>query len=109
MESFVPFGGFFATPSESKGSLSSSYQHLPRCHLCNEKCEQEVIEISKGGFNVSVADQCQSTLPSWLQMTELGANKGLDLKVCVRSSMLHVLILCSYSFVSNICGGDPEY
>jgi len=83
MESFVPFGGFFATPSESKGSLSSSYQHVPRCHLCNERCEQEVTAISKGGSNVSVADQYQSTLPSWLQMTELGANKGLDLKVCV--------------------------
>lgn len=83
MESFVPFGGFFSTPSESKGSLSSSYQHVPRCHQCNERCEQEVIAISKGGFNVSVADQYQSTLPSWLQMTELGANKGLDVKVCV--------------------------
>ncbi|XWS74804.1 hypothetical protein CRYUN_Cryun01aG0029100 [Craigia yunnanensis] len=80
MESFVPFGGFFSTPSESKGSLSSSYQHVPRCHLCNERCQQEVIAISKGGFNVSVADQCKTSLPSWLQMTELGANKGLDLK-----------------------------
>ncbi|XP_022745909.1 protein SMAX1-LIKE 8-like isoform X2 [Durio zibethinus] len=80
LESFVPFGGFFSTPSESKGSLSSSYQHVPRCHLCNERCEEEVIAISKGGFNVSVTDQCQSTLSSWLQMTDLGANKGSDVK-----------------------------
>ncbi|XVF84033.1 hypothetical protein PTKIN_Ptkin16aG0542200 [Pterospermum kingtungense] len=80
MESFVPFGGFFSTPSELKGSLTGSCQQAPRCHLCNERCEQEIIAISKGGFNVSVADQCKSTLPSWLQMTELGANNGLDMK-----------------------------
>lgn len=84
MESFVPFGGFFSTPSEPKGSLRSSYQHATRCHLCNERCEQEILAVSKGGFNVSVADQCKSSLPSWLQMTQLGANKGLDEKVRVR-------------------------
>ncbi|KAE8701556.1 PHD finger family protein [Hibiscus syriacus] len=81
MESFVLFGGFFSIPSESKGSIRSSY--VPRCHLCNERCEQEVNAISKGGFNVSVADQCRSTLPAWLQMTEVGATKGSDSKVCV--------------------------
>ncbi|MBA0721452.1 hypothetical protein Golax_008996 [Gossypium laxum] len=102
MESFVPFGGFFATPSESKGSLSSSYQHLPRCHLCNEKCEQEVIAISKGGFNVSVADQCQSTLPTWLQMTELGANKGLDLKT-KDGQFLNTMVAGLQKKWDNIC------
>ncbi|MFQ6668999.1 hypothetical protein Gotur_034426 [Gossypium turneri] len=102
MESFVPFGGFFATPSESKGSLSSSYQHLPRCHLCNEKCEQEVIAISKGGFNVSVADQCQSTLPTWLQMTELGANKGLDLKI-KDGQFLNTMVAGLQKKWDNIC------
>ncbi|EEF28998.1 protein SMAX1-LIKE 7 isoform X2 [Ricinus communis] len=80
MESFIPFGGFFSTPSELNGSLSSSYQCISRCHLCNEKCEQEVLAVSKGGCVASVADQYQSNLPSWLQMAELGTNKGLDVK-----------------------------
>ncbi|KAK9282905.1 hypothetical protein L1049_011130 [Liquidambar formosana] len=78
MESFVPFGGFFSTPSDLKGPLSGSYRCASRCHLCNEKYEQEVTAVSKGGFSASVADQYQFSLPSWLQMTELGANKGLD-------------------------------
>ncbi|XVE69430.1 hypothetical protein DITRI_Ditri09bG0151700 [Diplodiscus trichospermus] len=103
MESFVPFGGFFTTPSESKRSLSSSYPHVPRCHLCNEKCEQEVIAISKGGFNVSVADQCQSTLPSWLQMTELGANKGLDLKTKDDGLLLSTKVAGVQKKWDNIC------
>lgn len=83
MESFVPFGGFFSTPSDLKVPLSSSYQCMPRCHQCNEHCEEEVIAVSKGGFTASVADRYQSSLPSWLQMTELGTNKGLDTKVCI--------------------------
>ncbi|KAK6270590.1 hypothetical protein POUND7_007688 [Theobroma cacao] len=103
MESFVPFGGFFSTPSESKGSLSSSYQHVPRCHQCNERCEQEVIAISKGGFNVSVADQYQSTLPSWLQMTELGANKGLDVKTKDDGLLLNTKVAGLQKKWDNIC------
>ncbi|KAL4335119.1 hypothetical protein GQ457_07G017980 [Hibiscus cannabinus] len=102
MESFVPFGGFFASPSESKGSLSSSYRHVPRCHLCNERCEQEVIAISKGGFNVSVADHCRSTLPSWLQMTEVGANKGLDMKT-KDGQLLNAMVAGVQKKWDNIC------
>ncbi|CAK7325867.1 unnamed protein product [Dovyalis caffra] len=80
MESFVPFGGLFSTPSDVNGPLNSSYQYLSRCHLCNEKCEQETLSVSKGGFIGSVADQYQSSLPSWMQMAEIGTNKGLDAK-----------------------------
>ncbi|MBA0571441.1 hypothetical protein Golob_005016 [Gossypium lobatum] len=81
MESFVPFGGLFPTPSESKGSLTGSYQPVPpHCHLCSERYKQEVIALSKRGFNVSVADQYRSALPSWLQMAELGANNGSYMK-----------------------------
>ncbi|KAL1080413.1 hypothetical protein V6Z11_D10G293600 [Gossypium hirsutum] len=81
MESFVPFGGLFPTLSESKGSLTGSYQPVPpHCHLCSERYKQEVIALSKGGFNVSVADQYRSALPSWLQMAELGANNGSYMK-----------------------------
>ncbi|KAF2319116.1 hypothetical protein GH714_013419 [Hevea brasiliensis] len=78
MESFVPFGGFFSTSSELESSLSSSYPCMSRCHMCNEKCEQEVLAVSKGGFVASVADQYQSNLSSWLKMAELDTNKGLD-------------------------------
>ncbi|XP_065870649.1 protein SMAX1-LIKE 6-like [Euphorbia lathyris] len=76
MESFVPFGGFFSTISE----LNSSCPSISRCYQCNEKCEQEAVAVSKGGFVSSVADQYQSNLPSWLQMTEIGTNKGSDVK-----------------------------
>ncbi|KAG5237452.1 protein SMAX [Salix suchowensis] len=81
MESFVPFGGFFSTPSDLNVPLNRSCQYLNRCHLCNEKCEQEILSVSKGGFLGSVADQFQSSLPSWMQMAEIGTNKGLDVKI----------------------------
>ncbi|XP_057979678.1 protein SMAX1-LIKE 6-like [Malania oleifera] len=77
MESFVPFGGFFSTPSDMKG-VSSSYQYPSRCQPCNEKCEQEITALSKGVFTASVADQYRSSLSSWLQMAEFGMSKGLD-------------------------------
>ncbi|KAL9388892.1 hypothetical protein Peur_017497 [Populus x canadensis] len=80
MESFVPFGGFFSTPSDLNVPLNRSCQYLPRCHLCNEKCEQEILSVSKGGFIGSVADQHQSSLPPWIEMAEIGTNKGLDVK-----------------------------
>lgn len=78
MESFVPFGGLFSTPSDLKSPLGVSYQCPSRCHLCNEKCEQEVSAFAKGGFAASVAEQYQSSLPPWLQMTELSTNRALD-------------------------------
>lgn len=84
MESFVPLGGFFSSPCELKGQLSGSYQFTSRCHQCNEKCEQEVAALSKGGFTASVADQYQPNLPAWLQMAELGKSTAFDVaKVCI--------------------------
>lgn len=80
MESFVPFGGFFSTSSDLKTPLCSLYQSVSRCQQCNDKCEQEIIASSKGGFTASIADQCQSVLPSWLQMAEPDSNKGLHPK-----------------------------
>lgn len=86
MESFVPLGGFFSTPAgDIKSPLSCSYHTASRCHLCNEKCKQEVNALSKSGLisNVSVADHYQSSLPSWLQMTQLNTNGGPEaMKVC---------------------------
>lgn len=79
MESFVPFGGFFSTPSDLKSPPSSLYQSVSRCNLCNDKCELEVTALTKGVSTASIADQYQSSLPSWLQMAELG-NNGLDVE-----------------------------
>ncbi|KAF9593897.1 hypothetical protein IFM89_025933 [Coptis chinensis] len=78
MDSFVPFGGFFSTTSDLKGTLASTCQPISRCHLCNEKCEQEVSSFLNGGCTPSVADQYHGSLPSWLQKAELNGNKGLD-------------------------------
>ncbi|KAF6147037.1 hypothetical protein GIB67_036756 [Kingdonia uniflora] len=83
MESFVPFGGFFSTPSELTTPLSRTDQSMSRCHLCNEKYEQEVSVISKGGSTPSVADHYQANLPSWLQAADLSTNKDLDLDLDV--------------------------
>ncbi|PSS14201.1 Protein SMAX1-LIKE like [Actinidia chinensis var. chinensis] len=77
MGSFVPLGGFFPTPSEFKNLLSSTNQST-RCDLCNEKYEQEVSTVLKGGSNTSVADQYSKSLPSWLQMTECDSSKRVD-------------------------------
>eukprot|EP00262_Sarcandra_glabra_P022184 TRINITY_DN9714_c0_g2_i1.p1 TRINITY_DN9714_c0_g2~~TRINITY_DN9714_c0_g2_i1.p1 ORF type:complete len:795 (-),score=164.76 TRINITY_DN9714_c0_g2_i1:97-2481(-) len=78
MESFVPFGGFFPMASDLKGPLSSTYQPMSRCNLCDEKYEQEVAAILKG-YTVSAADQHQAGLPSWLRRAEsISTNKELD-------------------------------
>ncbi|CAA7038033.1 unnamed protein product [Microthlaspi erraticum] len=66
MGSFVPFGGFFSSASDFRVPYSNSMnQTLPRCHLCNEKYEQEVTSFGKSGS--SPDDQSSETLPSWLQ------------------------------------------
>lgn len=81
MESFVPFGGFFSTPDMNNKALRSSFNNMSRCHACNEKCNQEVNAIVNGGLtSPSVADSYGSNLPSWLQMSELRSNGGLDVK-----------------------------
>lgn len=82
MGSFVPFGGFFAAPSEMKNPFSCTNQCFTRCRACTEKYEQEVASILKAGSNLSVADLYSESLPS-LQMTELDKCKGVDImKVC---------------------------
>ncbi|XP_038718699.1 protein SMAX1-LIKE 6-like isoform X1 [Tripterygium wilfordii] len=79
MGSFVPFGGFFSSPSDSRCSLSTSYQCLSRCRQCDERCAQEVISISKEGTTASVSDHYQSSLSSCLHMAEISTDKRLDL------------------------------
>ncbi|CAK9173551.1 unnamed protein product [Ilex paraguariensis] len=87
MESFVPFGGLFSNPSDIKSPLSISYPCVSR-HLCNEKCEQEITALSKGGFISSISDQCQSSLPSWLQTAELSTSRGSDILKAKDDSMI---------------------
>ncbi|CAI9762252.1 unnamed protein product [Fraxinus pennsylvanica] len=77
MESFVPLGGFFSTPTDMKSPFSSSYLNVVRCHLCNEKCEQEVTALSNGGVTDLSTEKNHSSLPSWMQMTENGALNGV--------------------------------
>ncbi|CAH8385453.1 unnamed protein product [Eruca vesicaria subsp. sativa] len=79
MGSFVPFGGFFSSTSDFRVPLSGGTvnQTLPRCHLCNEKCLQEVAAVVKAGSSVSsITDQCSEKLPSWLRAAENELDKG---------------------------------
>ncbi|KAF5193206.1 Dwarf 53-like [Thalictrum thalictroides] len=65
--------------SDLKAPLASTYPPVSRCHLCNEKYEQEVSAFLNGGCTPSVADQYHASLPSWLQKDDLSVNNGLDL------------------------------
>ncbi|CAH9121447.1 unnamed protein product [Cuscuta epithymum] len=92
MESFVPFGGLFATSSDFiRGPLlSSSYPSSPRCFLCNEKCREEISALSDGSFGSSVAGHYQhSSLPSWLQSTNrIDSIKATDDKMLFMSAKI---------------------
>ncbi|PON86595.1 Butenolide signaling repressing protein-like [Trema orientale] len=91
MESFVPFGGFFSAPSDVKFPLSSSFQCPSRSLQCSDNSEHDVSDVSKGGLTSSVAEQCQSSLPSWLQMAALNA-KGPDVKTKDGGDLLNVRV-----------------
>lgn len=70
-------------PPETKSPLSNACQYVTRCHLCNEKCEQEVAAVSSGGVHASVVEKHQSSSPSLLQTAEAGSQSGLSsIKVC---------------------------
>ncbi|KAJ0230231.1 Protein SMAX1-LIKE 7 [Hirschfeldia incana] len=77
MGSFVPFGGFFSSTSDFRVPFSNSMtqSRLPRCHLCNEKCEQEVTALGKSGS--MAVDQCSEKLPCWLRNVEYEQDKGI--------------------------------
>lgn len=82
MGSFVPFGGFFPTPSELKNPFSSTNQCFTRCHACTEKYDQEVASLLKAGSPLSIASPYSENFPSLL-MTELDTGKEVDAtKVC---------------------------
>ncbi|KAI4347262.1 hypothetical protein L6164_008086 [Bauhinia variegata] len=63
MGSFVPFAGFFSTPSEVKNPVSCTSQPLTSCHISNEKHEQEVADIWKL-CPTTPPSGCSTSLPS---------------------------------------------
>ncbi|KAM6598801.1 hypothetical protein CsatA_018410 [Cannabis sativa] len=92
METFVPLGGFFSAPSDVKFPLSSSFQCLSRSLQHSDNSEHEVSNVSKPGITSSVADQCPSSLPSWLQMAALNSKKELDVKTKDDGDLLNVKV-----------------
>ncbi|KAI3809144.1 hypothetical protein L1987_25114 [Smallanthus sonchifolius] len=78
MDSFVPFGGFFSMPSDIKSPLRIRNHFGSLCHICAVKFKEEVNAISKGELNGSVSDHYRSTLPSWLQSSQICANHEVD-------------------------------
>ncbi|PIN02432.1 Chaperone HSP104 [Handroanthus impetiginosus] len=88
MESFVPLGGFFSMPPETISASNNDGQYGIRCHLCNEKYEQEVAALSKGEFNALFAQQQQSSLPSWLQQSGFSSIKGKDDRLLLNAKIM---------------------
>lgn len=72
MGSFVPFGGFFSTPSDFRNPNPSS---LTLCDTCNKKYEQEVAD---NYVNVGPSSSSSTSLP-WLQKVNVDSDRGLGL------------------------------
>ncbi|KAL4032419.1 hypothetical protein IC575_005492 [Cucumis melo] len=103
MGSFVPLGGFFSTPSDATIPLNGSYQHPSRCLQCDKSCEEEVIAASKGVFTPPLSEQYQSSLPSWMQMTELSSFDAFDAKTRDDGLVLSAKIAGFQKKWDNIC------
>lgn len=84
MGSFVPFGGFFPTPSEFRPPLTTMKQPFTRCSSCNEMYERELCVMLREGSSVSIADQYSPSLPSWLQRAESDLSKAGDVVTQVK-------------------------
>ncbi|KAK9673811.1 hypothetical protein RND81_12G191800 [Saponaria officinalis] len=78
MGSFVPFGGFFPTPSDFRAPLAGMRAPFTRCNECNVSYEKELRATPKEGSSVSVAGDQSSTLPSWLQSAEADPSKARE-------------------------------
>ncbi|KAK7305404.1 hypothetical protein VNO77_43310 [Canavalia gladiata] len=102
MGSFVPFCGFFSTPSEFKNALNCTNASLTRCDTCNEKYEQEVADILKVGPATS-ASGYSTSLP-WLQKVNVDTDRGLDVaKTNEENTSLNGKILGLQRKWSDIC------
>ncbi|KAE9596044.1 hypothetical protein Lal_00031204 [Lupinus albus] len=76
MGSFVPFAGFFSTPSEIKSPAICTNVPFARCDKCNEKCEEEVADIMKA-CPATLASGYSTSLP-WLQKVNADMQRGPD-------------------------------
>ncbi|KAK9673813.1 hypothetical protein RND81_12G191800 [Saponaria officinalis] len=88
MGSFVPFGGFFPTPSDFRAPLAGMRAPFTRCNECNVSYEKELRATPKEGSSVSVAGDQSSTLPSWLQSAEADPSKAREVVAQVSNSFL---------------------
>ncbi|RZB80883.1 protein SMAX1-LIKE 7-like isoform X1 [Glycine soja] len=108
MGSFVPFGGFFSTPSEFKNPVSctnaSSSSLLTRCDTCNESCEQEVADILKVGPAATSTSVYSSTSLPRLQKVNVDSDRGLDVaKTNEENTSLNIKIFGLQRRWSDIC------
>ncbi|XP_027329540.1 protein SMAX1-LIKE 6-like [Abrus precatorius] len=103
MGSFVPFGGFFPTPSEIKNPIKCTNATFTRCDKCNEKYEQEVADIPKVG-STTLASSYSTSLP-WLQkVVDVDAHRKLDVaKTNEENTNLNDKILGFQKKWSDIC------
>lgn len=110
MGSFVPFGGFFSTPSEIKTPVSCTNASFTRCDKCNEKYEQEVADVLKSD-PATLASSCSTSLP-WLQkVVHVDTHGGLDVaKVCYDHLISDFLVQFTlrhshaYTYACNMVG-----
>ncbi|KAL8140916.1 hypothetical protein V2J09_006937 [Rumex salicifolius] len=75
LNSFVPFGGFFSSPSDYRRPSCITNKPFTRCSTCNEKYKQELSAIKSRVSSVTVADENLSSLPSWLQLANSDMSK----------------------------------
>lgn len=93
MGSFVPFGGFFSTPSESKNPISSSNVSFTRCDKCNKKYEEEVADVLKVDPATLASSLCSTSLPWLKKVADVDTHGGLDVaKVCYDYQMLDSIL-----------------
>ncbi|CAL5189654.1 unnamed protein product [Lathyrus oleraceus] len=103
MGSFVPFGGFFSTPSESKSHESSTNASFTRCDKCNEKYEQEVADVLKVD-PATLASSCSTSLPWFKKVVDVDTHGGLDVaKTNEENTSLNDKILGFQKKWNDIC------
>lgn len=101
MGSFVPFGGFFPTPSDYRPPITAVQHSFTRCNACNDKYEQELDTILREGSSISSADQDSVTLPSWLQRSKSDLGKGGDIVTQVCNSFSIFLLLFTITYMDK--------
>lgn len=103
MGSFVPFGGFFSTPPESKSPISSTNVSFTCCDKCNEKYEQEVADAFKVD-PATLASNYTTSLPWFKKVVDVDTHGGLDVaKVNEENTSLNDKILGFQKKWNDIC------